>query len=385
MPKTDSTKIKVLLTVPHLVPTASPYRETMAIAKYLPHEEFDLTVCALRPAGLPEASAKLARFGVKSFVARFRPITLTLHGVASAVSDQKTLRDHGRFDLQHSLDFTSSPFEAFWARASGRRFIYTQRNLNEDGHPFFLKMKIGLSVGVVAISHVTQVLVQKLSAPKKLITTIPLGFDFGDFDHEPVWNPSQETPIILSVGHLQRRKRVEDAIRAVALVRETIPQTELWIIGRTYDQDYKKELLALAEALGLADSVKFLGVREDVIELMEKASALLHCAESEAFGWSLLESMAVGLPVVSYDSGGPAELIQHDVTGFLAKLGDYQACSRHLRSLLGDKELALRLSKAANAKARTDYTAEAFAEKHACFYRQFIELPGHQSVAAVAL
>ena len=356
----------------------------MAIAKYLPRDEFALTVCALRPAGVPEAAVKLAGFGVESLVARFRPTTPTLRGVASAIVDQGRLRRLGRFDLQHSLDFTSSPFEGVCARAMGRRYVYTQRNLNEDGHERLLKMKIGLSRSVVAISRVTEALVLSLATPGTSVYTIPLGFDFDEVAQQGAVRSAGEPPVILSVGHLQRRKRVEDAMKAVAIVRRTVPRAQLWIVGRTYDQAYKAELVALGERLGMGDDLQFLGVRTDVIGLMQNASILLHCAESEAFGWSLLEAMAAGLPVVSYDSGGPAELIEHGTTGFLAEIGDYEACSRYLGCLISDAALAQRMSRAASAKARTDYTARAFADKHAVLYRRLADRPGCPDVAEPA-
>jgi glycosyltransferase involved in cell wall biosynthesis len=360
--------MRILLTVPHVLPTASPYREMMGIAKYLPRNEFDLTVCALRPAGFHEASARLGQFDVQSCVAAFRPTSLTLRGFASAVRAQHRLRP-GRFDLQHSLDFTSSPFEALWARAHGRRFVFTQRNLNEDGHPRLFRMKSHLATSIIAISTSTESLVRSVAPPRTPIATIPLGFDFDELAGGPPWRPSREAPMVLAVGHLQRRKRIEDAIRAVALVRQRVPNVRLWVAGDTYERCYERELVALAEALGMSSAVTLLGVRDDVVGLMSQASALLHCADSEAFGWALLEAMAVGPPVIAYRSGGSAALIQHGVTGFVSEIGDYPACSQHLCRVLEDEALAKQISQAAAAKARADYTVRTFADRHATFYR----------------
>jgi glycosyltransferase involved in cell wall biosynthesis len=373
MRRSESSRIRVLLTVPHLLPTASPYREMMAIAKYLPRDDFDLSVCVLRPAGLAEASPILKRYGVNSFVARFRPTAASAMGVAGALSDQRLLGAHGPIDLQHSLDFTSSPFEAICARLQGRRFMFTQRNLNEDGHWFLLKQKVRLSAGVLAISAHTHALVRSLIAAPERLSTISPGFDFADLQ-QPEWKPSPEPQVILAVGHLQRRKRLEDAIRTLPMVMKARPRTELWVVGRTYDTSYRQELGELSTTLGVADHVKFMGVRDDVIPLMQTASALYHCAESEAFGWSILEAMATGVPVVAYDSGGPGELIEHGVTGFLGKIGDYEACSRHLVALLSDRALAARISSAARAMATATYTAESFGQQHAVFYRQLVKL-----------
>jgi glycosyltransferase involved in cell wall biosynthesis len=376
--------MRILLTVPHAVPTASPYREMMAIAKHLPRDEFALTVCALRPAGMPEASAVLERFGVKTCVAAFRPTAPTLQGLTGGLRGQYQLGS-GRFDLQHSLDFTSSPFEVLCARAQRQRYVFTQRNLNEDGHPRLLRLKCRLATAIIAISTVTESLVRDMAPSRTPITKIPLGFDFDDLAGLPPWTPSRDTPIVLAVGHLQRRKRLEDAIRALALVRQRVANAQLWVVGRPYDKGYQRELVALADEMGLSGAVQMLGVRSDVLSLMSQASALLHCADSEAIGRSLLEAMAVGPPVVSYRNGGSADLIEHGVTGFVAEVGDYTACGQHLCRILEDDALAQRVSRAANAKARGNFTSKTFADRHASFYRTIgpTPSPGRTSWADV--
>lgn len=366
----DESRMRILLTVPHAVPTASPHREMMALAKYLPRNEFALTVCVLRPFGFQETSAKLARLGVASFVAPFRPTSRTLGGVAAALRAQRQLQS-GSFDLQHSLDFTSSPFEAVFARAQRRQFLFTQRNLNEDSHIHLLRMKGRLATAVLAISTVTESLARSFAPARTPVTTIPLGFDFDELEGHAEWRPSRHEPVILTVGHLQRRKRIEDAIHAVALVRQRCPDVQLWVVGGTYDRGYQRELVALTDWLGLAGTVQLLGVRTDVLALMSRASALLHCANSEAFGWSLLEAMAVGLPVVLYKSGGTTELIRHGDTGFVSEVGDYPACSEHLSRLLEDEGLATSVSRAATARVRANFSAETFADRHVAFYRTY--------------
>ena len=59
--------IRVLLTVPHLNPTASPWRETMSLARYLDRNRFHLTICALRDGGWSETQPLLEEMGVPAF------------------------------------------------------------------------------------------------------------------------------------------------------------------------------------------------------------------------------------------------------------------------------------------------------------------------------
>ena len=66
-------KIRVLLTVPHLHSTQSPYREMIAIVRYLPRTEFELTVCALRDTPNEDTVSVLNLYRIPWMIARFRP------------------------------------------------------------------------------------------------------------------------------------------------------------------------------------------------------------------------------------------------------------------------------------------------------------------------
>src|SRR5262245_3714832 len=120
---------KVLLTVPNLDSTASPWREAMGLARYLPGDRFQLTICALREDGVQESAPLLETLGVKCFVARFRPRGREPGRLLGPLHDRHLLHTHGPFDLQHSMDFTSSPFEAIMSRRHARKFLFSQRNM----------------------------------------------------------------------------------------------------------------------------------------------------------------------------------------------------------------------------------------------------------------
>ena len=67
-----SKKIKVLVTVPSLASSNSPYREWMALAKYLPMDEFELTICSFNKNGIKETGPLLDALDVPYFVASNR-------------------------------------------------------------------------------------------------------------------------------------------------------------------------------------------------------------------------------------------------------------------------------------------------------------------------
>ena len=348
--------IRVLLTVPHLNRTASPYRETMALAKHLARDQFQLTICALRAHGFSEAEPFIQSLGVRCFVAPFRPTGRSLKHFIVSWQEQKTIDSYGPFDIQHSMDFTSSPFEAVIARWRSRNFVYSQRNLNENGHTSLLKIKTVFAQRIISISHSVSQFLLAEGVSSSTIREIYLGIDT-ELPENPAQSQPCEPPYVLFVGQFERRKRHQDAIRALALLQSEFPTLKLLLIGNTFDEKYVNQLHELADNLGLSDRVLFLGPRSDVLHLMRSASALLLCSEKEAFGWVLVEAMSVGLPVISSAVDGPREIIEHEKTGLLVPVGDVEAYAHQLRRLMNSGELCGALKAQASATVKERHSA----------------------------
>ena len=116
------------------------------------------------------------------------------------------------------------------------------------------------------------------------------------------------------------------------------------------EEQYARELEALAARLGIADRTHFRGFQEDVWAELAAIDVLVHASViPEPFGQVVQEGMAVGLPVIAADAGGPAEFVERDVTGVLVRRGDPQALAASMQLLAGDLELRRRLGRAARA------------------------------------
>ncbi|MGO9579169.1 MAG: glycosyltransferase family 4 protein [Desulfobaccales bacterium] len=364
-------RIRVLLTVPQLSSTASPYREIMALARYLPQEHFQLTICSLRMNGFAETAPVLEQLGCRVLVARFRPRGRKWAHLRAAWKDYRLIAQYGPFDIQHSLDFTSSPLEAVFARLHRQPFIFTQRNLGQAGSPAGIWLKIRLANKIIAISDVTLQLLISLGAGPGKVTKIPLGMEpyIGNLEG---YAPETGGRYLLSVGHVQRLKHQHDAIITLARLIPEIPDLSLLIAGEIYDPDYYQDLIKLAGDLGIDHRVHFLGVRDDIPVLMKGASALLLCSESEAFSWVVLEAMSVGLPVVSSDCGGPGEIITHGQTGSLVPVGDIDGYVHALQQIILEPGKGTFLSNNAYELISTHYSATAMAARHAEMYQSLI-------------
>lgn len=365
-------KIRVLLTVPHFTKTASPHRHMMAIAKYLPKQGYDLTICSLRSNGRDVVVPILEGLRVRSFVARFRPRGHSPRHLIESLRDQALIDSHGPFQIHHSLDFTASPFEAMIARMKSRKFVYHQRNMNEEGSAALLRIKIRLSNAIIAVSDPVKKMLEDLGAPAGKLKSISNGIDLEDVANYLVKDDFRDRGILLSVGHIVRRKRHEDAIHVLSLLVKEFPQLRLRIAGNILDQAYYQELQNLARELNLTDKVEFLGLRDDVLNLMQQSDVLIHCAESEGFGWVILEAMAAGLPVISSSVEGPKDIIEDGKTGFLVPMGDTSSYAAAVRSLRTNRNLSELMISTAREIVATKFSAEAKVGQLVDVYRELI-------------
>jgi glycosyltransferase involved in cell wall biosynthesis len=104
--------------------------------------------------------------------------------------------------------------------------------------------------------------------------------------------------------------------------------------------------------------VHVLPYREDIERLFAAADVYVHPAEAEAFGRTVVEALAAGLPVIAADDAGPAEIVEHEVNGLLVPAHDVTALEAAVRRLVGDAELRRRLGAAARERAKA-FSAEA--------------------------
>jgi glycosyltransferase involved in cell wall biosynthesis len=160
--------------------------------------------------------------------------------------------------------------------------------------------------------------------------------------------------VIGIVGRLAEWKGQDVFLRALAAVRADYPDLRGRVVGSAmFDEHaYEGTLRALAQELGVADRVAFVGFVDAVEEELAGLDVLVHASViPEPFGQVVVEGMAAGLPVIASAAGGPAEIITDGVDGLLVAPGDVQALATALRRLVGDGDLRARLGAAAVDRA----------------------------------
>ncbi len=190
--------------------------------------------------------------------------------------------------------------------------------------------------------------------PEDRLVVVPYGVDCQQFapeKHRPEreglrrqWSSGGKSVWLLA-GSGWHRKGLDTALRALA-ASESRSQF-LWVAGRDQTRAWQR----LAERLGVADRVRFLGARTDMPRIYAAADGLLLPTRYDAFGLVLLEAAASGLPVITSGSAGAASLLASagiviaqagDVDGFASALDQLENPAE--RRKLGDRgrEIALR-------------------------------------------
>ena len=175
---------------------------------------------------------------------------------------------------------------------------------------------------------------------------------------------------LMHISNFRPIKRLGDVVRIFARVREEL-DARLVLVGDGPEYGRTRELV---ESLGLADSVRYVGVVEDVAPLLGAADVLLLPSETESFGLVALEAMASGVPVVASDVGGLPEVVLHGKTGFLAPVGDVEAMAGYCLQLLKDEAALKRFSRAARKRA-AEFHFRTIVPKYEAVYEKVLAAP----------
>lgn len=125
--------------------------------------------------------------------------------------------------------------------------------------------------------------------------------------------------VVLSASRLEPEKSVDLIVNAFAVICLDNSNVMLVIAGAGSELNNLRNLVTQLE---ITPNVRFVGFRTDVDTLMCMANVFVIASEAEPFGLSILESMSLGTPVVAANAGGPKEIIDDGLTGFLFNPGD---------------------------------------------------------------
>ena len=169
----------------------------------------------------------------------------------------------------------------------------------------------------------------------------------------------------VSVGRLVPVKGYNHLIEAISLLKHNIPDIRLLLVGNGRE---RKALEEQAEAAGLLDYVRFVGLRRDIPELLSCADIFILSSLNEGFGLVLVEAMAMRLPIVATRVGGVPEVVEHEKTGILVEAQDPQAMGNAIARLYHNRQWANDLGAAGYEKAKHTFDIRKITEQYKELY-----------------
>jgi glycosyltransferase involved in cell wall biosynthesis len=217
---------------------------------------------------------------------------------------------------------------------------------------WFLERTVGIAyraVDAIAVSESTaeelthlgmraeRIAVVHNGVDERLLTTVPLNIRDAD-------------PTVLYLGRLERYKRVDLLVRAIARIRDAGDVARLIIAGSGRQEE---PLRRLVRRLAVQDRVQFAGRVSDAAKrsLMERAWIHAIASTKEGWGISVIEAAACGTPTIASDTPGLRDAVVHGETGLLVRHGDVNALADTIRALCRDRLQLERLGRAARERA----------------------------------
>lgn len=275
----------------------------------------------------------------------------------------------GQFDVVHTHNTYPHLWGTLAARLAGVPVVVQTRHGQRAGHGWKSSFQYRLAARwvdrVITVSDDAARLSREFDRlPASKIQRIWNGIDLTNFAYRgPV-----EAPIAISVARLSAEKDFPTLIRAAGLAAREVPGFRLRIVGNGSERS-RLEALAATEAPGV---VEFLGERTDVPELLAQAGFFVTSSLTEGISLTLLEAMAVGLPVVATAVGGNPEIVVEGETGRLVPAADPHALARAMIRTCSTPETWQAMGQAGRTRVQEHFEARRMIADYEALYRRLL-------------
>lgn len=380
-------KPRKLLLVNHVSDISGAERGLIDIVRVLDRQRYEPTVVMPSPGRLADALAGMDA-GIRFLpMARFHrtrnPLTLLIYACSVLCRSLRLailIRREG-FALVHCNSNTAQIYGGFAARIARVPCIWHSRDLVELGA--MGKVMSRLAERVAAISDTVGTHVRKYTREPCRIVVIQAGIDPSDWasskDRDTARTAlgiSSGAFAVANIGQLVPWKNHALFLETAALIAKRLPQAVFLIVGADLFADhpgYRKELEVSAQVLGIADRLIFTGYESNMAAIFAGVDLVLHTADREPFGRSVVEAMAAGCPVVAVNTCGPAEIIRNGIDGMLVPPGDSAAMAEATVRLASDPDLASRLVRSARTRITDAFNLQVFANRLHSLYDDVLD------------
>lgn len=211
-------------------------------------------------------------------------------------------------------------------------------------HPIIQKYYINKKINAfVAISKVVNDNIYKrLNVSSRKIYLIYNGVQIDKFKNKNrLYN--KEVKKIIAIGRLTEAKDYGNLLRSMKILNDQLSEfnksmPKLLIVG---DGELKEQIKELSISLKIENNVEFLGIRQDIAELLAESDVYVMSSEWEGLSISLIEALTSGIPIIATNAGSNNEIIEDGVNGLLVPIKDSEALAHGLYKLISNYEYRL--------------------------------------------
>jgi N-acetyl-alpha-D-glucosaminyl L-malate synthase BshA len=188
-------------------------------------------------------------------------------------------------------------------------------------------------------------------------------------EYRRIEGTSDGVPTVVHVSNFRPVKRTIDVIEIFKRVRNRMT-ARLVMVG---DGPDRAAAAARADELGIGADVSFLGMTQNVVDIMSAADVFLLPSETESFGLAALEAMACEVPVVAADVGGLGEVVEDGESGYLLPLGDLESMAGRTIEILENPELRARMGAKGRAVAVEKFSPQTALNAYMDIYHSMLQ------------
>ncbi|NOU97327.1 glycosyltransferase [Paenibacillus sp. LMG 31456] len=183
-------------------------------------------------------------------------------------------------------------------------------------------------------------------------------------------NYRTEDFLMFYAAEFNKNKNQQFLIRALAHIKEEVPYARLLLAGKgpLFDECYE-----LANKLGVADKVDFLGYRTDIDEILPMCDIAVASSLREGLPVNIMEAMSCGLPVIATDNRGHRELIHNDENGWIISPNDFAGMSDRIKTLASNEDLRIKLGSTGRHSIESRYAINQVLMEKISIYASFTD------------
>lgn len=340
-------------------------RFLVSLAKNLNTSKIKATVCCLNWKG--RWATELEEKGIPV-------IALNKKGKLDFVAFRKLVEiiKESKFDIVNTHLWTADVFGRLAAICAGTKIIIsTAQNVDiwkQWWHRFIDKLLVSRTAQIIAVSEaVKEYYHKKIGIPLNKITVIPNAVEVEKFetkyDITKLYDEFSVSPndfILACIGRLSEQKGQKYLLEAMSLLRNDYPQLKVLFVG--YGEK-EKSLNELAHKLNIYNSVRFLGYRSDIPQILQLSNALVLPSLYEGLPLCVLEAMAAARPVITTKIGGVQNLVVNGETGYTVAPADGKALAISISNLINFPENSLLLGIKGKELVVNNYSIKKIADQ----------------------